>query len=114
MRLCDLSAYTIERYADEKLSNGKVNSKDGLSAKTVKDLLTLIKSVLKYGVTKELVPSNVLSFSAPKVLKRDIEILSKDEQKTLENSAICADNLHFGIYLCLYTGMRIREVCALQ
>ena len=114
LRLCDLSAYTIERYADEKLNNGKVNSRDGLSPKTVKDLLTLIKSVLKYGVTKELVPSNVISFSAPKVLKKDIEILSKDEQKTLENNTVCADNLYFGIYLCLYTGMRIGEVCALQ
>lgn len=114
LRLCDLSAYAIERYADEKLSNGKVNSKDGLSPKTVKDLLTLIKSVLKYGVTKGLIPSNVISFSAPKVIKKDIEILSKDEQKTLEKSTICADNLHFGIYLCLYTGMRIGEVCALQ
>lgn len=114
MRLCDLSAYAIERYADEKLSNGKVNSKDGLSPKTVKDLLTLIKSVLKYGITKGLIPSNVISFSSPKVLKKDIEILSKDEQETLEKSTICADNLHFGIYLCLYTGMRIGEVCALQ
>ena len=114
LRLCDLSAYTIERYADEKLSNGKVNSTDGLSPKTVKDLLTLIKSVLKYGITKGLIPSNVISFSSPKVFKKDIEILSKDEQETLEKSTICADNLHFGIYLCLYTGMRIGEVCALQ
>ena len=114
IRLCDFSTCTIERYADEKLSNGRVNAKDGLSSKTVKDLLTLIKSVLKYGVAKGLVPSNVISFSSPKVLKRDIEILSKDEQKILEDSTICSDNLHFGIYLCLYTGMRIGEICALQ
>lgn len=114
LRLSDLSTYTIERYADDKLSNGKVNSKDGLSPKTVKDLLTLIKSVLKYGIKKGLISSTATSFSSPKVSKKDIEVLSKDEQQTLEKSTICADNLHFGIYLCLYTGMRIGEICALQ
>ena len=60
----------------------------GLSPKTVKDLLTLIKSILKYGIAKELLPSSILAFSMPKVLKKDIEILSLADQKKLEQVTI--------------------------
>ena len=114
VQLCDLTAYTIEQYADQKLRNGKADMMGGLSPKTVKDILTLIKSILKYGIAKELLPSNILTFSTPKVQKKDIEILSLTDQKRLEQGTFNEDNLHFGIYLCLYTGMRIGEVCALQ
>ncbi len=114
IKLCDLSTYVIEQFADEKLKNGKIDDSGGLSSKTVKDLLTLIKSILKYGISKEIVPQSIISFSSPKVIKKEIEILSGNDRANLEQFTMNADNIHFGIYLCLYTGMRIGEVCALQ
>ena len=114
IKLCDLSTYVIEKFADEKLKKGKVGSQGGLSTKTVKDLLTLVKSILKYGISKEIVPQNIVSFSSPKVTKKEIEILSGNDRENLEQFTMNADNIHFGIYLCLYTGMRIGEVCALK
>lgn len=112
--LKELSSCEIERFTDNLLKNGKANGGRGLSPKTVKDILTIIKSALKYGVSKGWVGSCVIAFSMPRITKNNVEVLSREEQKLLETQTAFADNLHFGIYLCLYTGMRIGEICALQ
>ncbi len=76
--------------------------------KTVKDILIILKQILKYGDVNIKIPM-------PKVPKNEIQILKKDEQKKLEEELL--KNLNektFGIYFCLYTGLRIGEICALQ
>lgn len=79
-----------------------------LAPKTVKDILTILHQIFRY--------NNIdISITMPKVLKKDIKILSKEEQKILEKSL--SNNLNeetIGIYLSLYTGLRIGEICALK
>lgn len=51
----------------------------------------------------------------PKVPKNEIQILKKDEQVKLEEELLKNMNeTTFGIYFCLYTRLRIGEICALQ
>lgn len=55
------------------------------------------------------------SISRPTVHKKELEILTEDEQKRLVNaikSEITYENI--GILLSLYSGLRIGEICALQ
>ncbi len=81
---------------------------EGLVEKTVKDILIILQQILKYGDIKIKIPM-------PKVPKNEIQILRKDEQTKLEEDLL--KNLNektFGIYFCLYTGLRIGELCALQ
>ncbi|MDO4344899.1 MAG: tyrosine-type recombinase/integrase [Eubacteriales bacterium] len=111
----ELSSGVIEEYASEKLRNGKLDGKGGLSPKTVRDLLTLIRMTIKYGVAKGEIGPEVLFFSSPRVPKKDVRVIPQQELQKLEKFCLDTRNhLYFGIYLCLYTGLRIGELCALQ
>ncbi len=96
-----ISLELINKFTSELLS-------EGLMEKTVKDILIILQQILKYGDINIKIPM-------PKVPKNEIQILKKDEQAKLEEELI--KNLNegtFGIYFCLYTGLRIGELCALQ
>ena len=112
--ISEISSLLIEEYISEKLSNGRININVGLSPKSVKDILCVLKSILKYGESKGITSvKNIIGIKAPKVNKKSIDILSENEQKAIEQYVLSEDNMSFGIYLCLYTGLRIGEICAL-
>lgn len=81
---------------------------EGLAAKSVKDILIILQQILKTGNINLKIPM-------PKIPKSEIQILKKDEQIKLEGELLSNLNtMSFGIYFCLYTGLRIGELCALQ
>lgn len=115
MYLDELSSGVFEAYSSEKLRNGKLNRSGGLSPKTVKDLLSLIRLILKYGIMKGIIDQQVLFFSGPRVTRKEVQVLSRQEQKKLEDFILNSDDtMCFGVYLCLYTGLRLGEICALK
>ena len=86
-----------------------------LSAKTVRDILTVFRGILKYirRVSTEEVPSVEISY--PKIEKKNIRVLSKTEELQLVSYLMKdMDFCKFGVLLTLFTGMRIGELCALQ
>lgn len=81
---------------------------EGLAPKSVKDILIILQQILKNGGMNIKIPM-------PKVPKTEIQILKKEEQTKLEGELLKKlDETRFGIYFCLYTGLRIGELCALQ
>lgn len=81
---------------------------EGLLPKTIKDILVILQQILLY--------SNInIKINMPKVPKKEIQILKKDEQRLLEQELLYKLNeTKIGIYLCLYTGLRIGEICSLR
>jgi len=111
----DIDSITIENFISFQIFKGRVNKDGGMSSKSVKDILSLLKSIIKYGYEKKLVKDNVISsVHAPKVIKKQIEIFSEEERNIIENKAISSSDLYFGICLSLYTGLRLGELCALK
>lgn len=105
----------IDQFVDEKLNHGRLDGKGGLSTKTVKDLTVLLKHILSYAVEIKCFPEGALLVNIPKSEKPNIEILTTVEQQKLEVITKNAEsNYLFGIYICLYTGLRIGEICALR
>ena len=105
----------IERFIDDMLTSGRLDHKGGLSAKTVKDMTVLLKQIMRYAAEKSLISKNPVCFSSPKTVKQDIEVLTESERTQLETFSLFAgDTYRFGVYLCLYTGLRIGELCALR
>lgn len=80
----------------------------GLAPKTVKDILIILQQVLKY--------HNVnISITMPKIPKKEIQILTKEHQLLLEQRlSHCTAEEDIGVLLCLYTGLRIGELCGLK
>lgn len=85
-----------------------------LSAKTVKDILVLLKSILKYMAKFEPSLSSAEVY-IPKPPAKEIRVLSNDEQKKfVEYLLEDMDSCKFGILFALMTGLRIGEICALR
>jgi integrase len=87
----------------------------GLSHKTIKDILIVLKMVLKFGAKKEWLEYHPFDIQFPTEREKPgIEVLSRTNQKkimTYVQEHFTFRNL--GVYICLTAGMRIGEICAL-
>lgn len=87
----------------------------GLSQNTVKDILTVLKMILGFAADRNYMPESAWSVRFPTGNHRQpVEVFSINEQKKL--MSFLASNFSFrnlGIYICLSTGLRIGEICAL-
>lgn len=87
----------------------------GLSQKTIKDILIVLKMVLKFGAKNKWITYDPFEIQYPTVREsQHIEVLSRADQKKIMNyiqEHFTFKNL--GVYICLSAGIRIGEVCAL-
>lgn len=107
-RKYDIEEPDIQTFVFQKLE-------EGLSQKSVKDILIVLKMVLKFGVKNKWLEHRQFDIQFPTERERQqIEVLSRANQKKVMNYV----QQHFtfrnvGIYICLCAGMRIGEICAL-
>jgi len=112
-RIHRLTALEINRFAKEKLECGRADGRGGLSPKTVRDILSIIKSIMDFAWNEKIIASRIIT-TYPKQYQEAMRVLSRQEQAALETVLTTDINIHkLGILLCLYTGLRIGEVCAL-
>ena len=87
----------------------------GLSQKTIKDILIVLKMVLKFGAKHKWLAYQAFDIQFPTVReKHSVEVLSRANQKKM--MSYIQEHFTFrnlGVYICLSSGIRIGEVCAL-
>lgn len=114
--------YNISSINDTHLENLSIRlltqggkDKQGLSPKTVLDIISLVKSILRFSISRGY-SSTYTGNSIPiKQNAKEMRVLSRKEQQILTMSIIHSNNLKdIGILICLYTGIRIGELCALR
>lgn len=91
----------------------------GLSPKTIHDQLIVLKMILRWGCKKKywyFVDLDwKIKYPTTAVPEKKIKTLSlKDQQKLLDYILGHFTTRNFGIYLTLFTGVRIGELCAMQ
>ena len=88
----------------------------GLAKKTVKDMVAVLKSIVKYGNKHGIFQFNEWEIEYPTNTKsRSLPTLSLNHQRILMRYLIEQPNAqNIGVMLALCTGMRIGEVCALK
>lgn len=104
----NLNTVIIEAFSNELLVSG-------LSPKTVRDILTVLKAILKHCRRQigNTFPDIVVLY--PKDRKKEMRVLSLEEQTRFVQYLLTdMDEVKFGVLLALLTGMRIGEVCALK
>lgn len=88
---------------------------EGLSHKTVKDILIVLKMILKFGAKNKWVEYTPFDIQFPTEREKyTVEVLNRLDQKKIMN--YIQEHFTFrnlGVYICLSAGMRIGEVCAL-
>ena len=88
----------------------------GLSVKSVKDILIVLKMVMKFGVKKEWMTHYEWDIKFPANNQpKELEVLSvANHRKILDYVQHNFTFMSLGIYISLSTGLRIGEICALK
>lgn len=104
-----LHEQAVQAFVLQKLENG-------LSVKTVKDILIVLKMVMRFGVKNEWMTYYEWDIKYPTTsTNKELEVLSVANHRKILNYI----QSHFtftglGIYISLSTGLRIGEICALK
>lgn len=104
----------VSALCNDMLSKGGAAEK-GLSPKTVSDVQTLLRNIVKYAGNIGL---TVTFTSCPVSIRqqsRTLRVFSIQEQRILTEYLKANPSLnHLGFLLCLFTGIRVGELCALK
>lgn len=111
----DITTDSIKNFISIKLKEGNVKNKSGLSPKTVKDIISVVKLILQYaGDLGENTSCNFDQLTIRTATSPEHNI-NKETQNRLTAFLIeQIDYTKLGILLCLYTGIRIGELCAIR
>ena len=86
-----------------------------LSSKTVKDIMTVLKAILKYAEIKYDINFKISLISTPAQITNEVEVFNDRDRKKMEKYCIESKEIRdLGVLISLYTGLRIGEVCALK
>ena len=114
IKLCDLSRKDIQDYIDDKSTNGRSDRKGGLSAKTVKSHIVIIKQVLKEAVKCGYITTNPSEFVVlPKIQKFNANFYTASQISHLLE-CIKDESLYPLIYFTVVYGLRRSEVLGLK
>ena len=113
-----LNRETVELYVSRLRTSGGRKQK-GLSAKTVSDVMSVLRQIARYASEHGAALPFDLSLVTVKKEEPEMKILTRKQQEKLsrflqEKIENDFDYRDLGVLLALYTGMRLGEVCALR
>lgn len=112
--LSDMTHEMIEYKCNELLLSGGTK-KTGLSSKTVADVLSVIRSIFKFAVKNGITVSCDACSVQIKNQRKEMRVLTRREQEKLYRYLRTdPSGSNIGILVCMFTGLRIGEICALR
>ncbi len=116
LTLGQISSSVMNTFIYGKLEHGRLDHLGALSAKTVRDISIVLKSVLKYGEEEYRVGRLATNTVLPKKKKPVHDVLTGSELRRMRDWLMVnqSDTRCTGLLLCMYTGMRLGEICALR
>lgn len=116
IKVSDVNGVVVNEFIYKKINDGRLHIGGNLSPTYVKTMLIIIEAAFKYG--SDLGLCSVLNGNTivkPKIIKAELNIFDIQSQKKFEALAVKHINETVtGIYIALYSGLRIGEVCALN
>ncbi|MCM1124520.1 MAG: site-specific integrase [Eubacterium sp.] len=112
----ELTPLVLQRYVTELMNSGNLKTGEGLAPNSVNAIITIIQSALQQACAIGYLNAYTADkIKRPKTVEKKIECFSVAEQKKIEQ-AVWKDKRPkmFGVILCLYTGLRIGELLALE
>lgn len=112
-RLSEIDYSVVSALCNDLMESGS-KDQSGLATKTVADALSLTKAVIKYASCMKYMTDRTALDVTVKIKTAPLRVLSVQEQQILISEL--TEELDFtglGIYICLFTGIRVGELCAL-
>ena len=113
--LTELNFEILQQFVSYKVSCGNLVNQQGLSNSTTKSIISIIKNSLDYAIKCNRLKVNPCrDLCVPNKQCKSITAYSEAQQRLLEKCLVeDKKNNHFGIVICLYTGIRLGELLAL-
>jgi len=114
--LSSITENEIQIYVFELLEKGRIDKSGGLSERAAKDIIIVLKNTLKDATRQKLLLPTIFDVQFPvKNNKEKLKIITSDiQQKLVQSIYLNLNRRTLGILLCLYTGLRIGEICGLK
>lgn len=114
--LNDLTPIVIQKFVTHLLQCGNLKTGAGLSPNSVNSIITVIQGSLetanRIGLSDEYTADKI---KRPKITEKQVSCFTPAEQKQIEQAVMNDKKIKmFGILLCLYSGLRVGEVLALE
>lgn len=110
-----ISTSLMEQFVKQKLDSGKLDNSGGISTKTMSDIMVIIKGTFKYAQSKGIPTICDFSEICIKHHTHVMRVLTDSEEKRLITVLSAdIDRYKLGVFICLFTGIRIGELCALK
>lgn len=110
-----LTVADIDDFLKEKLRNGRLDGKGGLSVKSVKDISFILRSALKLVEWDYSFVANEHDFIQSQHTKPEPEMLTISQTEALTRYLTKhLDRSNAGFLLCLFTGIKLSEICSLK
>ena len=112
----EITPFELQCFVTELVKSGNLKNGKGLSINSVNGIITVVQNSLKIaymlGYSKVYVGDKI---KRPKAREKKIECFTKEEQRRIEKYILNLQSYKlYGIVLCLYTGLRIGELLALE
>jgi integrase len=105
--VCDLNGEVVQAFADRLTFKG-------LSPSTVTSIVSVLYTAMERAVELQCLRRNPCEeVSVPAIRKPENSVLNKVEQLRLEH-AVMGTDVKIAVFLALYTGLRIGEICSLR
>lgn len=115
LKISQLTTPLINRFLSRKISDGRIDGNGGLSPSYVRSITLVIGAAIDYGVIERLCEPLNSPITRPPIPKRELSVLSHENQTILEQELLVDMNEDkLMILITLYSGLRIGEVCALS
>ena len=88
---------------------------EGIAPSTAKSIVTVLRGILRCAEERGWAAASCGSILRPAGAGAEARVLSEGEQRRLKEYCLAElDEVKLGVLLCLYTGLRVGEVCALK
>ena len=113
--LDEISNSTFQEAVISIMNLKNKRTKQKLSTSTVRGIVYVIKSVILFAQKQGYIKAFCLQIDIPNNQTKNIQALTKEEQNILEfHAKLKLDTISLAVLICLYTGLRVGEVCALR
>ncbi len=112
---CPISEMTVSHLSRYRESTLRLMTSEKLSEGSVRCLIMIVNSVMELAFSRHLTADIIRIPPRIRKKKNVVQVYSSEEQKKLESYLKShVDISTTAIYLCLYTGLRLGEVCSLR
>lgn len=112
----ELSPIILQKYITELSQSGNLRTGKSLATNSINAIITVLQSSLRVAYKLNLIDKNIAdNIIRPKTIEKQVQCFSVEEQRKIEAAVFAGKKPYMiGVVICLYTGLRIGELLALE